>query len=104
MKDASLSPAGVVSIGKDLECHRFVSTKIQPNKIIDVTLLYKTYKNGELIQTIREESRVGIITLRETHELLEKTGFKIINEFSDYNLTPFKDDDPLLIIEAEKNN
>ncbi|MFX0086437.1 MAG: class I SAM-dependent methyltransferase [Candidatus Hodarchaeota archaeon] len=101
MKDSPLSSAGIVSIGEDLEYHRFVSTEIQSKKI-KITLIYKAYKKGKLIQTIKEDSSAGIINRIKLHELLNQTGFKIINEFSGYNFSTFKNNDPLLIVEAEK--
>jgi SAM-dependent methyltransferase len=101
MKDSPLSPAGVVSSGEDLEYHRFVSTEVQ-SKIMKVSLIYKAYRKGKLIQTIKEVSYVGIVTRIQVHELLNQTGFKIINEFSSYDFSSFEDNYPLLIIEAEK--
>lgn len=101
MKDSPLSPAGIVSYGEDLEYRRFVSTEVQ-SKIMQVTLIYKAYKKGKLIQTIKEVSSVGIVSRSKVHELLNQTGFKIINEFSSYNFSSYVDNDSLLIIEAEK--
>jgi len=101
MRDSSLSPAGSVK-KEDYRYERFVSSKVLPDNKIKVRLVFKTYKDDEIIEEIEEESYVGVTNRQKIHEILRKTGFKISNEYSNYDFTPFEDEDSLLIIEAEK--
>jgi len=101
MKDSPLSPIDTVKVG-DYEYKRFIGTRILPDNIIDVLLIYKTYKQGELIEKIEQRSSAFTTTRTDVHQLLEETGFSIQNEYCDYQFSPFKEGDQLLIIEALK--
>ncbi len=102
MKDSSLYPAGVVKKGK-YEYQRFIESKILPDNKIEALLVFKTYKDGKLIEKIEQKSFAGITTREKVHQLLAETGFEIQNEFNNYDFTPYEEGDPLLIIEAIKN-
>ncbi len=102
MKDSPLSLINNVKRG-DYEYKRLIGTKILPNNTIDVLLCYETYKQGKSIEKIEQRSLAFSTTRTKVHQLLEKTGFLIQKEFSDYHLSPFKEGDSLLIIEAIKS-
>lgn len=101
MRDSSLSPAGSVEKG-EYRYERFISSKVLPDNKIKVGLVFKTYKNDEIIEEIEEESFAGVTSRQKIHEFLGENGFEISNEYSNYDFTPFKDKDSLLIIEAVK--
>ncbi len=103
MRDSPLSPAGSVK-KEEYRYERFVSSKVLPDNKIKVHLVFKTFKDDELIEEIKEESFAGRINRQKIHEALEQTGFEISDEYSDYNFTPFKDKDSLLIVEAVKRS
>ena len=101
MKDSPLSPIDSIKVG-DYEYKRFIGTKILPDNIIDVVLIYKTYKKGKLIEKIEQRSSAFTTTRTDVHQLLEETGFSTQNEYCDYQFSPFKEGDQLLVIEALK--
>lgn len=101
MKDSPLSPAGVVRKG-DSECRRFVGGKVLPDKKKAVILIFEEYRDGKLINRIEEHSTIGIIERQKIHSILSKSGFKVNNEFSNYDYTPYTEGDETLIIEAVK--
>ncbi|MFX1514298.1 MAG: class I SAM-dependent methyltransferase, partial [Promethearchaeota archaeon] len=101
MKDSPLHPAGIIRKG-NYEYHRFIESKILPNNKIEVLLVFRTYKEGKLIEKIEQKSFVGIISRERVHQLLEETEFRIVKEYGNYNFSPYMEGDPLLIIEAVK--
>ncbi|MFX0182365.1 MAG: class I SAM-dependent methyltransferase [Candidatus Hodarchaeota archaeon] len=101
MRDSPLSLVDTIKRG-ELEYQRFIENRILPRNKINVRLIYKIIKKGKLIEEIEQKSSASIITRNQVHKLLEKTGFKIKNEFRDYNFSPFKEGSPVLIIEAIK--
>ncbi|MFX1515452.1 MAG: class I SAM-dependent methyltransferase [Promethearchaeota archaeon] len=101
MKESPLSLIDTIKKG-EYEYKRFIGTKILPDDIIDVLLIYETYKQGELIEKIEQRSSAFTTTRTDVHQLLEETGFSIQNEYCDFQFSPFKEGDPLLIMEALK--
>ncbi|MFX0052484.1 MAG: hypothetical protein ACFE8U_14455 [Candidatus Hermodarchaeota archaeon] len=101
MKDSPLSLIDTIKKG-ELEYQRFIKQKILPKNKIDVHLIFKILKKGEIIEEIVQKSSASVITRKNVHKLLDKTGFKITNEFRDYNFAPFTKGSSLLIIEAVK--
>lgn len=101
MRDSPLSPAGSVK-REEYRYERFVSSKVLPDNKIKVHLVFKTFKDNELIEEIEEESFAGLTNRQKIHELLKQTGFEILKEYGNYDFTPYKDKDSLLIVEAVK--
>ncbi|MFX0125419.1 MAG: class I SAM-dependent methyltransferase [Candidatus Hodarchaeota archaeon] len=101
MKDSPLSPAGIVKNG-DYEYQRFVGSRILPDNKIEALLIFKTYKEGKLMNKIEQKSLAGITTRKKVHQLLEETGFNVQNEFNNYDFTSYEEGSPLLIVEAIK--
>lgn len=101
MKDSPLSLIDTVKKG-DYEHKRFIGTRILPNNTIDVLLIYETFKQGKLIEKIKQQSLAFATTRTEVHHLLEETGFSIQNEYRDFYFSPFREGDSLLVIEAIK--
>ena len=65
---------------------RFIS--YQPNwqeQLLEVSLLFEVYKNGEIIKRIYDASIIAMISKRELLLLLEETGFKVKNFYGDYS-------------------
>ncbi|MFP4052159.1 MAG: hypothetical protein ACLFVB_10520 [Thermoplasmata archaeon] len=67
-----------------------------------VTLKYETYEDGELIDTVEQKSKVGLVDKDKIHKLLNETGFEIVKEFGDYDYKPYEDKDSVCVIEAIK--
>lgn len=101
MNDSPLSPAGKVKVG-NREYHRFVSGKRLHENKMETILVFEEYENDKLVERIEEQSLVGITDRKALHRILESTGFTVRHEWSDYNFTPFREGDTLLIIEAIK--
>lgn len=58
----------------------------QPNwqeRLLEVSLLFEVYKNGEIIKHIYDASIVAMISKRELLLLLEETGFEVENFYGD---------------------
>jgi len=99
MTSSSLSPAGRVRIG-DREVRRLVGRQMMPGKRVKVQLVFEIYRNAYLVDRVDEESVVGITTREEVHGLLSEVECCVRREFSDYDFTPYRDGDDLLIVEA----
>jgi SAM-dependent methyltransferase len=99
MKDSPLIPAGEVKT-EDQTIRRLVGSKILPDRKIEVTLVFETYQNRTLRERIEQRSWAGITDRDEIHHLLTQTGFTVKQEYSDYQFTPYREGDPLLILEA----
>jgi SAM-dependent methyltransferase len=99
MRDSTPQPAGHVTAG-DWEYRRFVASRLLPRRRIEVTLLFEIYRAGVLQERIEQRSWAGVTDRAEIHALLAETGFALQREFSDYRFTPYRQDDPLLIIQA----
>jgi ubiquinone/menaquinone biosynthesis C-methylase UbiE len=64
-------------------------------------LKFQIFDKNELIDEIFEESIVAVIFSSEINQLLKETGFKIVNEYSDWNKTiydPNKEHDKRILI------
>jgi hypothetical protein len=101
MKDKPLSLVDKIK-KKKIKYHRYIGTKILPNNQISVLLVYKTYKAGLLVESIKQRSLAAVITREKIIQLLDKTKFALANEYGDYSFSPFNEGDSLLIIEAKK--
>lgn len=101
MEDSPLSPAGEYKEGGK-EYRRFVGGKVIPGNRKETILIFETYECGTLIERIEERSLVGIIDRESLYLILEKSGFVVKNEYSNWNFTKYKKGDELLIIEALK--
>ncbi|MFX0053121.1 MAG: class I SAM-dependent methyltransferase [Candidatus Hodarchaeota archaeon] len=101
MKDSPLSLIDTTKRG-ELEYQRFIEHMILPKNKIDVLLIYKILKNGKIIEEIEQKSSASVTTRKNVHKLLDKTGFKIQNEYKNYDFSPFTEGSSLLIIEAVK--
>ena len=103
MGDSPLSPAGTVTVD-EAEVRRFVGGKVLPGKRKETVLIFETYQGGLLVDRIEERSVVGITSREEVHGLLAETGFAVQREWSSYASAEFEAGDPLLIIEAVKQD
>lgn len=75
--------------------------KITEDEMISI-VIYKKFEDGELLETVKKESEVGLIEKDRIYELLEKTGFEVIDEYSDYSFKPFEEDNDRCILEVRK--
>jgi SAM-dependent methyltransferase len=101
MKDSPLSPAGKVNVG-NREYRRLVSSKRLSENKMETILVFEEYENDKLVERFEEQSLAGITNREAIHRILKSTGFTIQHEWSDYNFTPFREGDTLLIIDAIK--
>lgn len=99
MSDAALSPAGIAQVG-EVTHRRFVASRALPEGLIEVTLIFEAAQGDELLDRIEQRSLAGITTRTEVHELLAEAGFAVQREFGDYQFSPFREGDPLLLVEA----
>jgi SAM-dependent methyltransferase len=103
MENSPLSPAGRVKVG-NREYRRFVGGRLLPGDKKETVLIFKVYHNDELTERIEERSLVGIANRKDIHQVLTKAGFRVKREWSDYDFTPYQEGEPLLIIEAARQN
>lgn len=103
MKDAPLSPAGVVYTA-DGEIRRLVSGRMLPGQRKETCLVFEVYKKGELVERIEERSLVGITDREAVHGLLKQAGFDVQGEWGDYDFKPYQAGDSLLNVEAIKTD
>jgi SAM-dependent methyltransferase len=101
MRDAPLSPAGVIPVG-DWEIRRFVGGRVLPNRRKETVLVFETAEQGAVVERIEERSLVGITSREEIHRLLKLAGFEVRNEWAGYDFAPFQEGEPLLLVEAVK--
>jgi SAM-dependent methyltransferase len=101
MKDSPVKPAGTVKEG-DFEYRRFVGNRRRDNFTMETHLVFEIYKKSKLRTRIEEFSLTGIIDRSHLHSILSSTGFTILKEYRDYDFTPYRESDPLLVIEAKK--
>lgn len=101
MKNAPLALVDKIMKNK-IEYHRYIGTKILPHNQISVLLVYKTYKAGLLVESIKQESLAAVITRNKVIQLLDETKFELVNEYGDYTFSSFNEGDSLLIIKAMK--
>ena len=103
MGNSPLSPAGSVRVGNK-EYRRLVGGKVLPGKKKETQLVFEAYEDGELIQQIEEMSFVGITNRHGVHQVLAESGFVVKREWSDYDFTPYREGDSLLVVEAVKDS
>lgn len=101
MDDAPLSPVGKVLTSAG-EIRRFVGGRTLPGGKKETLLVFEVYEQGTLVERIEERSLVGITRRPAIHELLERTGFQVRQEWGDYDFTPYQTGASLLIVEAIK--
>jgi SAM-dependent methyltransferase len=99
MEDSPLAPAGRVRRG-DREYRRLVGRRTLPVHRVEVRLVFEVYQNDELVERIEEYSVAGIVERGEVQDLLSQAGFWVRDEFSDYDFTPYRPGDELLIVDA----
>ena len=99
MRDAPLSPAGCVQVG-EWEYRRFVSTRVHPDRTIEVTLVYEVRQGGVLQERVEQRSMAAMTDRAEVHRVLAEACFSVRREFSDYAFTPYQEGDALLVVEA----
>jgi SAM-dependent methyltransferase len=101
MQDTPLSPAGVVQIG-DRKIRRFVGGQVLPNRRKETLLVFEIIERARLVERIEEHSLVGITSREEIHQLLKLAGFEVRKEWAGYDMKPFQEGEPLLLVEAIK--
>ena len=101
MRNSPLEPAGQAREG-EREHRRYVGARLLPDRQMEITLVFETYVEGILQERIEERSVVGLTDCEEVRRLLNETGFLVEREFSDYRFTPYRADNPLLIVGAQR--
>jgi SAM-dependent methyltransferase len=101
MTDSPLRHDDDVQVG-ERKYRRLVSRQVQSDNTVKINLVYEIYRGDELEDRIEQHSRAGIIERKRIHELLSKAKFKVIAEYRDYDLAPYRDGDEMLLIEAER--
>jgi SAM-dependent methyltransferase len=99
MDGSPLSPAGEVQRG-NCTYRRFVGRHLLPGRKVDVRLIFEVHQDAELIEPIEQHSVAAITERDQVHRVLAEAGFSVRREFSDYDFTPYREGDELLIVEA----
>ncbi|MGD8966448.1 MAG: class I SAM-dependent methyltransferase [Anaerolineae bacterium] len=99
MDDSPLTPAGRVQRA-DREYRRLVGRRAVSGHQVQVQLIFEIYENDELVERIEQQSIAGIVDRGQVHDLLAQVGFSVRGEFSDYDFTPYRAGDELLIVDA----
>ena len=99
MQDTPLSPAGQVEVG-GREIRRFVGGKVLGGGKKQVELVFKVVQDGEMVERIEERGVVGITSRVGVRRVLADAGFDVKREWGGYDFTPYREGDPLLIVEA----
>jgi hypothetical protein len=86
------------------EYRRFVGGKVLPGHKKETRLVFETYEHDKLIERIEEISLVGITGRPGIHRVLTESGFTVREEWGNYDFTPYRETDPLLIVEAVKRD
>ena len=103
MQASPLSPAGTVKTGTT-EYRRFVGGRLLPGSKKETHLVFEVYQHGRLTERIEERSLVGITSRQAIHQVLAEAGLAVRREWSNYDFTPYREGDKLLLVEAEKRN
>ena len=103
MHDAPPSPAGEVVLG-DREIRRYVGGRVLPGDQKEVMLIFEIWQGGKLVECIEEHGLVGITSRAGVRRVLEHSGFQVGHEWSDYQFTPYQEDESLLVVEAIKRS
>jgi SAM-dependent methyltransferase len=101
MEEGPLRPAGEVVAGERL-IRRWVSGRFLPGRRKETRLVFKVYEAGEVRECIEEVSLVGVVDREEVYDVLSKAGFEVRREWRGYDFRPYREGDPLLILEAIK--
>ena len=101
MQASPLSPAGTVKTGTT-EYRRFVGGRLLPGSKKETHLVFEVYQHGRLTERIEECSLVGITSRQAIHQVLAEAGLDVTREWSNYDFTPYREGDTLLLVEAEK--
>jgi len=103
MDDSELKPAGDVHAG-NRRYRRFVGREIKDENIVEIRIVYEVFEDDRLIDTFEEQPLVGVINRSEIHDLLDRCGFDVVDEFSGYDFRPYTESDDILIIETRKRD
>jgi SAM-dependent methyltransferase len=99
MESSPLSPAGEIQRGKRTY-RRFVGRRLLPGRKVEVELVFEVYQGAELLEQVEQRSVAAITDRAQIHQVLAEAGFSVRREFSDYDFTPYREGDELLIVEA----
>lgn len=101
LEERPCSPGGLIQSG-GFEYRRYIARKSMADNTQLTHLVYETYREGRLLERLEENSLVGIISWENILRLLGKAGFQVNRAFSNYDFTPYQDENSLLIVEARK--
>jgi SAM-dependent methyltransferase len=101
MQTKPLSPAGEVVEGS-MTYRRLVGVKFLSEMKLEVQLIYEVMENEILVERIEERSFAAVMDRERILALLEKTCFKVEEEFGNYQRDPFQEGNEILIIQASK--
>lgn len=100
MEERPLSPAGKVIQG-EVEIRRKVGSHVREDGLIDVTLVYETWKGGQLSESVTQHSQAATISYEAVMSALKQTHFETVALFSSFSKHAFTQDSDLLIVVAK---
>jgi SAM-dependent methyltransferase len=101
MKEEPLRPAGEALTGKR-RIQRLVGGRVLPGRQKETHLIFEIYDGNRLTDRIEEISFVGLVDREEVHDVLSETGFEVRHEWGGYDFAPYREGEPLLILEAAR--
>jgi SAM-dependent methyltransferase len=101
MTDTPLTPAGTAELG-ELEVRRFVGGTVLRDRRRRTLLAFEVRSGGRTVERIEETSFVGIVDRDDVHSLLSETGFRVEHECGGYDCSPYREGDPLLVVESRR--
>ena len=99
MKDDPGSWAGEHAVG-DTVYKRHVGRKVMPDGTVEIELVYDVFRGKKLIERIEQHSSVGISDRDRVRSLLARSGFQVTGESGDYEGTPYREGDSILLFET----
>jgi len=99
MKDDPEIWAGEHKVGETTYKRR-VGRKVLPDRTVEIELVFDVFRDDKLIERIEQRSRVGISDRDQVRRLLGQAGFQIRGEFGDYEQTPYREGDSILLLET----
>ena len=84
------------------EFRRYIQRRIDGDKLM-LKLIYETYLNGELTKSSIQYSQSRVFDLQEIKEIISEAGVSILAMYLNYDMKPFRGKEPLLIVNASKD-
>lgn len=80
---------------------RYVARTVKEDKM-EIQWVYRVYEDGELVEEIEQSSMNAVYNANDIRVAVKDAGLSIVNEWSDFQETPFEEDeDYRLVVEVK---